>query len=55
LPTGATGTFSPSSATTSSTLTVTTRSTTPVGSSTLRISGSSGALAHSTSVVLQVR
>jgi subtilase family serine protease len=55
LPAGVTASFSPVSATTSSTLTVRTSSATPSGTSTLTIKGTSGSLSHSTKVKLQVR
>ena len=56
LPTGATGTFNPTSVTGSgsSTLNVTTSSTTPTGSYTLTLTGTSGSLSHSTTVTLTV-
>ncbi len=54
LPTGATGSFSPNPATTSSTLSVTTSASTPTGTSTLTITGVSGALTHATTVSLTV-
>ena len=55
LPAGAAGTFSPNpSSTTSSTLSVTTATTTPVGSYALTITGASGALTHTASVTLVV-
>ena len=55
LPAGATGTFSPNPATTSSTLTVTTTASTPLGSSTLTVTGVNGSLTHtSPTVVLNV-
>lgn len=59
LPSGGTmGTFSPNPITysgTSSTLTVKTASSTPTGTYTLTIPGTSGSLSHKTSVTLQVR
>ena len=56
LPSGATATFNPSSITTSgsSTLTVTTVSTTPVGSSSLTIKGTSGGVSQTAAVTLAV-
>ena len=54
LPAGAQGSFSPNPTTGSSTLTITTLSSTPVGAYTLTISGTSGALTHSTTVILSV-
>jgi subtilase family serine protease len=56
LPTGASGTFSPTSVTGSgsSTLSVTTLSSTPAGSSTLTITGTSGTIVHSTTATLVV-
>ena len=54
LPTGANGSFSPNLATTSSTLSVTTSSSTPAGTYTLTISGTSGGLIHATTVSLIV-
>src|SRR5205807_5618087 len=51
---GALGTFSPNPATTSSTLTVSIMSTTPAGTYTLTLSGTSGSLSHSTTVTLIV-
>ena len=56
LPTGATGTFSPSTVTPTgtSTLTVTTTSQTPAGTTTLTITGTAGILTHSTTVTLVV-
>jgi hypothetical protein len=55
LPTGASASFSPNPATTSSTLTVQTSRSTPVGGYTLTITGTSGSLTHSTSAGLQVK
>jgi hypothetical protein len=55
LPTGASASFSPNAATTSSTLTVQTSRSTPVGGYTLTITGTSGSLTHSTSAGLQVK
>jgi hypothetical protein len=54
LPSGATGAFSPNPATTTSTLTITTSASTPVGSSTLTITGVGGVLTRSTTVSLTV-
>jgi len=56
LPSGATGSFNPTSVTGSgsSTLSVTTSSSTPAGISTLTISGTSGSLVHSATVTLVV-
>ena len=56
LPAGAVATFAPASvpAPGSSTLTVTTSSTTPVGSYTITIQGATGSLAHATTVHLTV-
>src|SRR5207245_6177670 len=51
---GALGTFSPNPATTSSTLTVSITSSTPAGTYTLTLTGSSGNLSHSTTVTLVV-
>ena len=55
LPGGASATFSPNPATSSSTLTVTTSATTPAATSTLTITGTSGALTHTTTVQLTVQ
>src|SRR5205814_7573664 len=56
LPSGANGSFSPTSisGSGSSTLTVTTSSSTPAGTYTLTITGTSGSLSHSASVTLTV-
>jgi hypothetical protein len=56
LPTGATGTFSPTSISpgTNSVLTVTTGTTTPAGSPTLTVTGTSGTLSHTATVTLTV-
>jgi subtilase family serine protease len=54
LPGGASASFSPQSATSSSTLTVTTAQNTPTGTYTLTITGTSGSLVHSTTVSLTV-
>jgi subtilase family serine protease len=55
LPGGASGSFNPDPATTSATLNVTTSSSTPAGSYTLTITGTSGSLAHTTTVTLDVQ
>ena len=55
LPSGATGSFSPNPATSSSTLSVTASASTPTGSKTLTMTGASGSLAHSTTVTLLVK
>ena len=54
LPTGATGTFTTNPATSTSTLNITTLATTPIGTSTLTITGVSGGLTHTTTVSLVV-
>jgi hypothetical protein len=54
LPTGAAGTFSPNPTTGASTFSVTTSASTPVGSYPVTITGTSGSLAHSTTVTLVV-
>lgn len=56
LPSGATGTFNPTSVTGSGslTLTVATTTSTPIGTNTLTITGTSGSLVHSTTVTLIV-
>src|SRR5262249_5947768 len=57
LPSGASGSFNPTSisgGSGSSTLTVSTSSTTPTGAFTLTITGTSGSLTHSTTVTLMV-
>ena len=55
LPTGAAGTFTPNNTTgNTSTLSVTTATTTPTGSSPLTITGASGTLSHTASVTLVV-
>jgi hypothetical protein len=54
LPTGATGSFSPNPATTSSTLSITTGATTPTGTYTATITGVSGGLTHTATVKLVV-
>jgi subtilase family serine protease len=55
LPAGALASFNPSSATSSSTLTVSTSRTTPSSTYTLTITGTSGSLSYSTTVTLTVR
>jgi len=54
LPSGASGSFAPNPATTSSTLSVTTSTSTPAGGYTLTITGVSGSLTHTTAVTLVV-
>src|SRR5207248_2453787 len=54
LPSGASGSFTPNPATASSTFSVTTSPSTPTGAYTVRLTGVSGSLTHSTSVVLVV-
>lgn len=54
LPAGVTGSFSPATATSSSTLTLTASSTASPGPATLTINGTSGSLAASTTVALQI-
>ncbi len=54
LPAGATGTFTPNPATGSSTLTVTTSGSTPLGTYPLTITGVNGTLTHTTAVSLTV-
>jgi hypothetical protein len=54
LPTGATPTFTPNPATSTSTLSVATLATTPTGSYTLTITGVNGALTHTATVSLTV-
>ncbi len=54
LPTGATGTFTPNPATTTSNLAVTTAASTPTGNYTLTVTGVSGSLTHTTTVTLVV-
>jgi hypothetical protein len=53
LPSRAAASFSPNPTTSTSTLTVTTKTRTPVGTFTLTIKGTSGSLAHTTTVTLQ--
>ena len=55
LPAGATASFNPNPAATSSTLTVTTSTTTSAGTSTLTITGTSGTLVHTTTAALVVQ
>lgn len=55
LPAGSTASFSPNPTSSTSTLSVATSSTTKTGTFTLTISGTSGSLAHTTAVTLQVR
>jgi len=54
LPGGATGTFSPNPATTSSTLAVSTSTTTPTGTYPLTVTGTNGSLSHTASATLVV-
>src|SRR5204862_358089 len=54
LPAGASGSFAPNPATSSSTLSVTTSGSTPVGSYPLTITGVSGSLTHTTTATLVV-
>src|ERR1019366_1726781 len=54
LPTGASGTFSPNPATSTSALSVTTSTTTPAGTYTATITGVSGSLTHTATVTLIV-
>jgi uncharacterized membrane protein len=54
LPSGASGTFAPNPAMTSSTLSLTTSTTTPAGTYTLTITGTSGTLTQTTTVTLVV-
>jgi thermitase len=55
LPAGATGSFSPNPGTLSSKLTVVTSASTPVGTSTITITGTNGSLSHSVTVTLNVQ
>src|SRR5437016_5447424 len=54
LPAGATGSFTPNPATTSSTLSVTTSTSTPLGTYSLTITGASGSLTRTTTATLVV-
>jgi hypothetical protein len=54
LPSGATGTFTPNPTSASSTLTVTTPASTPIGSYPLTITGTSGSLTHTAAATLAV-
>lgn len=54
LPTGVTGTFSPNPGTSTSTLSVTTAASSPVGLFTLTVTGTSGAITHSATTVLNI-
>ena len=54
LPAGASASFSPNPATSSSTMNITTSSTTPTGTYTVNITGASGTLSHGTSVSLVI-
>ena len=55
LPSGANGSFSPNPATASSSLSVTTAASTPVGSFILTLTGVSGTLTHTTTVSLKTK
>ena len=55
LPSGASGSFNPNPATSSSTLSVTTSASTPTGSRTVTVTGVSGSVTHSTTVSLMVK